>query len=234
MLTIIRDRILLIAEEGGTLDDVKAARVTLEYDGVYGLTSGSWTTDRFLETAFKELSARAAKTRQSSRVRPGRGRPSPPAARAAADAARPATVSRPASSEPFQGEWVLNTFKSAYVPSNTMPYRREMTLSFSNAELTHATSTWRRSGGNDSPLARTTYTARLDGREYPIPASASKVVLKRVDASTIERTATGARGATESATWTLSPDRQVLTIVTNGRDAGGTEFSSTQVYDRRR
>ena len=72
MLTIIRDRIMLIAEEGGTLQDVKAASVTLDYDGVYGLTSGPWTTDRFLETVFKELSAVAAKTRLSSRRRGGR------------------------------------------------------------------------------------------------------------------------------------------------------------------
>ena len=49
MLTIIRDRVMTVAEEGGTLADVKAARVTLDYEGVYGLASGPWTTDRFLE-----------------------------------------------------------------------------------------------------------------------------------------------------------------------------------------
>src|SRR5262245_38382288 len=74
MLTIIRDRIQLIAEEGGTLQDVRAARVTLDYDGVYGVTTGSWTTDRFIETAFKELSAAAAKARLSSRATPPRRR----------------------------------------------------------------------------------------------------------------------------------------------------------------
>ena len=63
MLTIIRDRVMTVAEEGGTLEQVKAARVTLDYDGVYGLTSGPWTTDRFLEAAYKEMSALAAKTR---------------------------------------------------------------------------------------------------------------------------------------------------------------------------
>ena len=232
MLTIIRDRIQMIAEEGGTLQDVKAARVTLDYDGVYGVNSGSWTTDRFVETAFKELSAAAAKTR-SSRAAPSSSRragPSGPAA-AAATAATPAP--KRASNEPFDGEWVLNTFKSSYVPAVTMPYRREMTLAFSGSELTHSTSTWRRTGGNDSPLAKTTYTARLDGKEYPIPASTTKVVLKRIDATTIERVGTGDRGATETATWTISPDRKVLLVVVKGKDSSGADYSSTQVYDRR-
>jgi cyclase len=231
MLTIIRDRIQLIAEEGGTLQDVKAAQVTLDYDGVYGVSSGSWTTDRFLETAFKELSAQVAKTRLSSRAAP-RGRTTLATSRAA-DTAKATTTPRRASSEPFDGEWVLNTFKSQYVPSNTMPYRREMTLAFTDGGFTHTTSTWRRSNGNDSPLARTTYTAKLDGKEYAVTASSAKVVFKRMDGNTIERTARGDRNATEVATWTLSSDRNMLTIVTKGKDAAGSDYSSTQVYDRR-
>jgi hypothetical protein len=235
MLTIIRDRIALIAEAGGTLQDVKAAKVTLEYDGVYGATSGPWTTDRFLETAFKELSEKAAKAGTSSRAVPRRG-PAPPQA-AGAGSTRPAvtaTAARGAAGrEPFDGEWVLDSFKSQYTPSNTMPYRREMTLRFADGGLTHTTSSWRRTNGNDSPLARTTYTAKLDGKEYAVPASAAKVIFSRVDANTIERTALGDRGATERATWTISPDRNTLTIVTKGKDAGGVDYSSTQVYDRR-
>jgi hypothetical protein len=201
---------------------------------VYGVTTGPWTTDRFLETAFKELSEKVAKSRLSSRASP-RARPATGAADAArrAATAAAATARRRVSSEPFDGEWVLDTFKSQYVPSNTMPYRREMTLGFSDDGLTHTTSSWRRSNGNDSPLARTSYTAKLDGKEYAVPASAAKVVFKRVNASTIERTALGDRGASESATWTLSPDRNTLTIVTKGKDASGAEYSSTQVYDRR-
>jgi len=238
MLTIIRDRIQLIAEEGGTLQDVKAAKVTLEYDGTYGLASGPWTTDRFLETAFKELSAQVAKTRLSSRAAPlrqdqGKRAAASTTRTAAAETAKPATTARRTSSEPFDGDWVLNTFQSQYLPSNTMPYRREMTLAFADGGFTHTTSTWRRTNGNDSPLARTTYSAKLDGKEYAVTASAAKVVFKRVDAATIERTASAERGATESATWTLSSDRNTLTIVTKGKDAAGSEYSSTQVYDRR-
>ena len=177
------------------------------------------------------MSALAAKARLSSRTAPRV--PSAPARTAAAETAKPAAAARRSSSEPFDGDWVLNTFKSQYVPTSTMPYRREMTLAFADGAFTHTTSTWRRAGGNDSPLARTTYTAKLDGKEYPVVASAARVVFKRVDASTIERTASGDRNATETATWTISPDRSTLTIVTKGKDAGGSDYSSTQVYDRR-
>ena len=41
--------------KGKTLEQVKAARLTLDYDGVYGATSGAWTTDMFVEAVYKSL-----------------------------------------------------------------------------------------------------------------------------------------------------------------------------------
>lgn len=58
MVTIIRDRIHDMVNKGRTLEDVKAARPTLDYDGLYGSTSGSWTTDMFIEAIYRELSAK--------------------------------------------------------------------------------------------------------------------------------------------------------------------------------
>jgi len=34
---------------------VKAAGVSIDFDGVYGATSGPWTTDMFIEAVFKSL-----------------------------------------------------------------------------------------------------------------------------------------------------------------------------------
>ena len=56
MTTILRDRIQSMIGKGMTLEQVKAARPTMDYDGLYGATSGSWTTDMFLEAAYKSLS----------------------------------------------------------------------------------------------------------------------------------------------------------------------------------
>jgi cyclase len=58
MVTIIRDRVQEMAMKGMTIQQVKAARPSLEYDGLYGATSGEWTTDMFLETVYREVSRR--------------------------------------------------------------------------------------------------------------------------------------------------------------------------------
>jgi glyoxylase-like metal-dependent hydrolase (beta-lactamase superfamily II) len=55
MVTIIRDRIQAMIKKGMTLAQVQAARVSLEYDGIYGST-GPWTTERFIEAVFRDLS----------------------------------------------------------------------------------------------------------------------------------------------------------------------------------
>ena len=55
MLTIIRDRTMAMIKKGMTLEQIKAARPTLDYDPLYGSDSGSWTTDMFVEAAYKSL-----------------------------------------------------------------------------------------------------------------------------------------------------------------------------------
>jgi len=55
MLTIVRDRIQDMIGRGMTLEQVKAARPTREYDTRYGGSTGAWTTDMFVETAYLSL-----------------------------------------------------------------------------------------------------------------------------------------------------------------------------------
>jgi glyoxylase-like metal-dependent hydrolase (beta-lactamase superfamily II) len=56
MVTIIRDRIADLIKKGKTLEQVKAAKPTLDYDTQYGATTGFWTTDMFVEAIYKNLS----------------------------------------------------------------------------------------------------------------------------------------------------------------------------------
>jgi cyclase len=56
MITIIRDRIQDMIKRGMTLDQVKAARPTIDYDARYGNQGGAWTTDKFIEAAYRSLS----------------------------------------------------------------------------------------------------------------------------------------------------------------------------------
>ena len=55
MVTIVRDRIQAMIKKGMTLEQVQAARPTLDYDPRYGATSGPWTTAMFVEAAYKSL-----------------------------------------------------------------------------------------------------------------------------------------------------------------------------------
>ena len=58
MVVIVRDRIEAMLKKGATLDQVKTARPTADYDTRYGATSGPWTTDMFVEAVYRDLSKR--------------------------------------------------------------------------------------------------------------------------------------------------------------------------------
>jgi len=55
MMTILRDRFLDMIKRGMTLDQVKAAKPTSDYDGLYGSDKGFWTTDKFVEASYNSL-----------------------------------------------------------------------------------------------------------------------------------------------------------------------------------
>ena len=55
MLSIIRDRVQDLINKGMTVEQVKAARPTLDFDGRYGSDTGTWTTAMFIEAVYKGL-----------------------------------------------------------------------------------------------------------------------------------------------------------------------------------
>ena len=55
MATIVRDRVQDMLKRDMTLEQVKAARPTRDYDPRYGSTSGFWTTDAFVEAVYRSL-----------------------------------------------------------------------------------------------------------------------------------------------------------------------------------
>jgi glyoxylase-like metal-dependent hydrolase (beta-lactamase superfamily II) len=56
MMTIIRDRFADAIKKKMTLEQVKAARLVRDYEPRYGATQGFWTTDAFVEAAYRSLS----------------------------------------------------------------------------------------------------------------------------------------------------------------------------------
>ena len=55
MLVIIRDRVQNLIEKGLTLEQAKAARPSMDFDGRYGSATGPWTTGMFIEAVYRSL-----------------------------------------------------------------------------------------------------------------------------------------------------------------------------------
>ena len=63
-MTIVRDRVQEMIKNGRTLAQIKAAKPTLDFDGVF--TNANWTTDQFVEAVHRDLSRTAAPARTSA------------------------------------------------------------------------------------------------------------------------------------------------------------------------
>ncbi len=61
MVTIIRDRMQDLIGKGRTLEQIKAARPTLDFDAQYGSAPG-WNADQFVEAAYRSLRPQPAAT----------------------------------------------------------------------------------------------------------------------------------------------------------------------------
>ena len=57
MVSIIRDRVRDLVKAGRTLEQVKATDPARGFKARFGVTSGSWTTDQFVEAIYKTLAA---------------------------------------------------------------------------------------------------------------------------------------------------------------------------------
>jgi hypothetical protein len=128
----------------------------------------------------------------------------------------------------FAGTWELDRFKSVYEPATTQPQRRVVTLEVKGDDLVSKAQTWRGDAVNEVVI-----TAKLDGKEYPVPNQPATVSFKRNNATTIVRQAMLNGKLSETQTWTLSADGKVLTITAEGTDAIGTPIKSKQHYDRK-
>jgi len=58
MPAILRDGVQAMIKNNTTLAQVKAARLTTDYDTRFGATSGAWTTDMFVEAIYTSLKIR--------------------------------------------------------------------------------------------------------------------------------------------------------------------------------
>jgi hypothetical protein len=55
MLTIVRDQVQSLIDEGLTLPQVIEKRPTFGYEGRFGAKTGAWTTEMFIEAVYRSL-----------------------------------------------------------------------------------------------------------------------------------------------------------------------------------
>jgi hypothetical protein len=135
------------------------------------------------------------------------------------------------SPEPLIGVWSVDVFKSVYETAQP-PVRRVLTVEPAGDSLKFTQETTSQ-GFNTSETVKIEFTAKLDGKDYPIINSAlDTVALKRKDAATIERTGKIRGMATEAATLKLSNRNRMLTITTRGTTDTGTAYARTEVFNK--
>jgi hypothetical protein len=129
------------------------------------------------------------------------------------------------------GVWNCDVFKSTYTTGQP-PVRRTITFAAAGDSL-HFTQETTNEGFNTSDTIKLEYTAKIDGKDYPISNSAlDTVALKRIDATTIERTGKVKGMPTETAVMKFANRNRTMTITTNGTTDTGARYSRIEVFNK--
>ena len=146
-------------------------------------------------------------------------------------AARLAAGAQAQSAEPLIGTWNLDVFKSTFTTGEP-PLRRSISFEVVPEGIKQTMLTTRQ-GFNISETVRVEYTAKLDGADYPIVNSGlSTVALKRIDATTFERTGKINGKPSETATMKLSRDGKTMTITTKGNSPAAGDYSRVEIFTK--
>lgn len=140
-------------------------------------------------------------------------------------------TTRAQSKDPFLGTWILDLSKSKFVPDNP-PQKRTFSITAKDGSIRFLMRTTASGGLDNGMISESEFTAKYDGKDYEISESVLDTVsLKKIDATTIERTGKIRGNRVETETMKLSQDGKTLTITTKG-SVGGNDYSSSQVYDK--
>ena len=128
---------------------------------------------------------------------------------------------------PFVGLWQLDRVKSQFDPGPP-PERRVTWFQVAGDSWTHV----REQDDGFGSTQQMKYTAKFDGKDYPVQGSALDTVsLKRVGERTIERIGKVRGGPVETMTLTVSADGNTLTIKAKG-NMNERQYNNIEVYKR--
>jgi len=133
------------------------------------------------------------------------------------------------SKDPILGSWTLDVSKSKF--AGATPSSREMMFKAVPNGITQLITTT--TTGLAEITYHLTYTAKFDGKDYPADAASSfnTIMMKRVDAHTLERVGKVKGNVVETETYTVSPDGKMLSVKQQGEN-NGVPFMTAQVFER--
>lgn len=129
--------------------------------------------------------------------------------------------------DPVIGMWKLDVAKSKYSPG---PPPRSLTLKFDPAgDGVKLTSD---GVGAEGQGTHTEYTAKYDGKDYPLTGSAlaDTVSLKRLDANTAERTDKKGGKVVQTLTRKVSSDGKTMMVTVKGTNPAGQPVNNALVF----
>lgn len=132
--------------------------------------------------------------------------------------------------DPVLGTWVLNMAKSSFDTPPSITGQRVTFAAAAEGAFTVTSESYARSGDT----VRSAYTAKYDGKRYPIAGSpsADSISFARMDARTVERFDTKGPTFVGSQTRIVSPDGKTLTVMAKPMGPQGRTVGSVLIYDR--
>ena len=130
---------------------------------------------------------------------------------------------------PGLATWKLNVAKSKFSPG---PAPKSLTVTFSAAG--QGVKAVIDGVAPDGTKIHWEYTANFDGKSYPVTGNGDgdMVVMKRVDANTIETAYTLKGKPTVVNRRTVSADGKTMTVTSTGTNAQGQKVNNMQVFER--
>ncbi len=138
-------------------------------------------------------------------------------------------VANAQSKDPFVGTWTLNVAKSKYSPG---PVPKSITSTYEAAGKGYKVAVKNQTGTGTIEYG---YTTNLDGQESKLTGNnpnADTLVVKRIDASTLESVSKKGGKVTITQRNVLSPDGKTRTVTTTGTDAQGQKVNNVAVFER--
>jgi hypothetical protein len=133
------------------------------------------------------------------------------------------------SKDPFVGAWRLNVAKSKYSPG---PAPKSIVVTYEAAGQGYKVAV-----KNESPTGTLQYgyTTNLDGKESQLTGNnpnADTMVVKRIDASTLESVSRKGGKVTFTQRNVISADGKTRTVTTTGTDAQGQKVNNVAVFEK--